>query len=86
MRNAQFLPLPVPTSSNVVKSLSSKTGTSVSTSGKPPTANVEPDPGNLLFTPIEPVNSVDTQLRPLKAGTSGTYFTSSQLIPLTADV
>lgn len=83
MRDAK----PLPTSSSTVTPFVPKTGTSVGENGKLPTINVAPDPQNLLFTPKEPVNSVgESLLQPQNVGTSGAYFTSSRLIPLTADL
>jgi V8-like Glu-specific endopeptidase len=87
MRDAKPLPAPVPTISSTVTPFVTKTGTSVGENGKLPTINVAPDPQNLLFTPKEPVSSVgESLLQPQNVGTSGAYFTSSRLIPLTADL
>lgn len=87
LRNAKPLDLPVPTSSS--RSVPDTTTTEISVSGnsKPPTVNVAPNMQNRLFTPTKAVNSVnDRQIQPRTVGTAGAYFTSSRLIPLSADL
>ncbi|WP_166482672.1 trypsin-like peptidase domain-containing protein [Scytonema sp. UIC 10036] len=62
---------------------------SVRGNGQPPILNLEPNLNNLLFEPtqqeVNPVND-DFSIVPHNAGTESAYFTSSQLIPLSADL
>lgn len=86
LRNAKPLRLPKPTSINVEATANQTIGTPTRGSGSPPTVNLAPDTQGQLFTPDRKVNSVnDDAVEPEKVGSAGAYFTSSRLIPLSAD-
>lgn len=85
LRNAKPRPLPKHTSTSTGTAATPTTETSVSGSGQPPTVNVTPNTQK-LFTPAKPVDSTNNdKVQPNKVGTAGAYFTSSRLVPLSAD-
>lgn len=84
LRTAKPLPLGQPKKTSTPAPAPTNTGTSISAKGALPTANVAPNMENRLFTPAEAVNN--KQIQPMKVGTSGAHFTSSQLVPLTNDL
>lgn len=84
-RNAKARPLPKHTSTSTGTAATPTTETSVSASGQPPTVNATPNTQK-LFTSPKPVDSTNNdKVQANKVGTAGAYFTSSRLIPLSAD-
>ncbi|NER98354.1 MAG: trypsin-like serine protease [Symploca sp. SIO1B1] len=81
MANAQSLDLPQAALAPSTSSTTEPTLRSVSGEGKPPIVNLTPD-ANPLFTPPTPNYS---EVVPNNVGTSRAYFTSSRIVPLTAD-
>ncbi|AFZ29028.1 hypothetical protein Glo7428_0427 [Gloeocapsa sp. PCC 7428] len=87
LQNAKPLNLPKPTNSQITTQATPLAGTPISASGQAPTINIAPNLQNKLFQPSQ-VNSnsvADEAVQPNNAGSVGAYFTSSRLIPLSAD-
>jgi V8-like Glu-specific endopeptidase len=85
LQNARPLPIPKPASGLTTQQTVPPTGTPVSAPAQAPTVNVAPDFNNRLFPPSQTNSQVD-ELQPNNVGSAGAYFTSSRLIPLSADV
>ncbi|MUL37802.1 hypothetical protein BWI75_16065 [Gloeocapsopsis sp. AAB1 = 1H9] len=85
LQNAKPLNLPKPTN-QLTTQTAPLAGTPVSVSGQAPTVNIPPDLQNKLFQPRQ-INSVaDELVQPNNVGSVGAHFTSSRLVPLSADV
>ncbi|NES25303.1 MAG: hypothetical protein F6K41_42015, partial [Symploca sp. SIO3E6] len=81
MANAQSLDPPQAALAPLASSTTEPPLPSVSGEGKPPIVNLTPN-ANPLFTPLTPSNS---EVVPNNVGSIGAYFTSSRIVPLTAD-
>lgn len=87
MKNAKELPLPLVNSDNIVEVPAGQLEKNIGDSGDgaPPALTVQPDL-KPLFTPKTAVESVIDATVPFNRGTFNLDFSSSQLVPLTADI
>ncbi len=86
LQNAKPLPMPKPTR-GVTTQATPAVGTPVSGRGQPPTVNIKPDFNNRLFQPPQTnFQANEQEVQPNNVGSVGAFFTSSRLIPLSADV
>lgn len=85
LRNAKPLNIPIPTGGVVSTQAAPVAGTPVSASGRAPTVNVAPNLQNKLFQPPTVNTNNDAAVQPNNVGSVGAHFTSSRLIPLSAD-
>lgn len=86
LQNAKPLNLPKPTNQLTTQTVP-LAGTPVSASGQAPTINIAPDLQNKLFQPRQTNSVTNEQLvQPNNAGSARAYFTSSRLVPLSADL
>jgi V8-like Glu-specific endopeptidase len=85
LANAKSLDIPIPKGNVARPAVSTTGGTSpVSGNGKAPTANITADM-KPLFTP-QATNSATAGVQPNNVGTAGAHFTSSRVVPQSADV
>lgn len=80
LRSAKSLDLPIAKSQPASATAPTPTGTPISSDGKPPTISVKPNE-TPLFTPTPAADTI----QPTNVGTFGAHFTSSRLVPLSAD-
>lgn len=94
LANAKPLDIPKVSSKAVLQAdneAPATTGTPASADGRGPTVNVPPNMANRLFDPAmapqwnADTGNADTGIQPFDRGTSGYNYTSSRLIPTTAD-
>jgi V8-like Glu-specific endopeptidase len=93
LKNARPLPLPrsrTPYNHVVPEQVEESAGDVDLENGQPPTIRVRPDIFNRLFEPdaqreIEPHEGDHAPIEPQDVGTLGAHFSSSRLIPLSAD-
>lgn len=90
-RLANAKPLDLPKASSTTPQSGAETpmasGISASSEGRGPTVSVAPDMTSRLFDPaLAPQWDNETGVVPFDRGTSGYNYTSSRLIPLTADI
>lgn len=79
LQNAKPL-VPIAKNQSSVAAAAAPTGTPITSDGKPPTVSVKPNE-TLLFTPAPAADVV----QPNTVGTVDAHFTSSRLVPLSAD-
>lgn len=85
LQNARPLPIPKVTS-RVTTQATPLPGTPASGRAQAPAVNIRPDFNNRLFQPPQTNSQADELVQPNNVGTAGAHFTSSRLIPLSADV
>ncbi|BAC90640.1 trypsin-like serine peptidase [Gloeobacter violaceus] len=93
LRNAKPMPLPAQSQNSEInrdrdeeETKPSATQTPASGEGKPPSEAIRSEKGQKLFAP-DKSSAIDSSTQPVPqdVGNGGAYFTSSQLVPLSAD-